>query len=167
MIEDAPQGAFPFRRLPQWPCYRADSNVIHSIEPNRNVSSSFDFSQDNFHAVYFNRMETEVDFRLQQPQQPVFQRFVTLFRAMRVEAGSHERAGAVFHSPKQITIWLLVQRGGVGECRDVLADVFRIAEIPLELDPLGFAIRTAQGADEGGIILFGEWWFLYAVGRAR
>ena len=64
-----------------------------------------------------------------------------------------------------MTVWLFIQRGRVRKRRDILADVFRIGEVPLELDPLGFTIRAAQGADEGGIILFGQRRFLYSIGR--
>jgi len=43
----------------------------------------------------------------------------------------------ILNAPQQVGVRLAVQRRGVGQRRDVLADLLWVADVDFELDPLG------------------------------
>lgn len=76
--------------------------------------------------------------RVESAVQPGDEVFVALgFGRVGIEGRSHDVVGLICNTPDEVSAWALMQRSRVGKTRNPRTDRFRIAQVLLELDPLG------------------------------
>lgn len=108
-------------------------------------------SQDH-HALSVDQffVKAKVHPRSELVRQPDFQQLVSLPGRLRREGGADDVGRGVVHPPDHEAMTFAVQRGRARECRDVLADLRRIAVVLFELDPLQLASLTQQSFHQTG-----------------
>ena len=143
-VEPAPERAFLLRIVLELALRAADPDELDALERHRPVRGAVDLQKHDAPLVDRDFPEAKVDPRIEQAQQPRFQRLGALLRRAGRKACADHRVRAVLDSPQHVRARLVVQGRCVRQRRHVLADGAGIALVDLELHPLGPVRQPAQ-----------------------
>jgi len=125
-----------------------DANELLIPEPDWLTRSARHFQQHDWSSVDGHFVETSIEPRCEQAQQPVLQILVTYLCCVRHKACTDHSVADVGDAPHEVGTGLAEQRGRVGQGGDILTDLSRFSIVELELDPFGLLRQSAQLAHE-------------------
>src|SRR6185295_1590808 len=148
--ERGPELALLFGIVPELLLVAADPHVLGVLEADRRMSGSRDLEEHEGSRLPLDLMDPEIDSREQQAREPALELFIPDPGGPRAKSGPYQLMGAVGDSPNDEAGLLAMEGCGVGERRQVLADLHRIGVVPLELHPFRLIGQACQAQQQLG-----------------